>query len=141
MAKAFLRKTRESRVRSGHPWVFASDIEKVEGEFENGDVVDVQSYKKVMEQTGCYGVSIGRGAIGKPYLFAQLKGLEYDFDLYGDLKEHVSVLQKIYPEKMVANEIKKHVVNYTKGKRGTKQLITKIMQMKDSAEILSAQPP
>ena len=29
MAKAFLRKTRESRVRSGHPWVFASDIEKV----------------------------------------------------------------------------------------------------------------
>ena len=106
--------------------------------YANGDIVDVQSYKKVMEQTGCYGVSIGRGAIGKPYLFAQLKGLEYDFDLYGDLKEHVSVLQKIYPEKMVANEIKKHIVNYTKGKRGTKQLITKIMQMKDSTEILSA---
>ena len=106
--------------------------------YANGDVVDEDSYKKVLTQTRCYGVSIGRGAIGKPYLFAQLKGLEYDFDLYGDLKEHVSVLQKIYPEKMVANEIKKHIVNYTKGKRGTKQLITKIMQMKDSTEILSA---
>ena len=45
MAKAFLRKTRESRVRSGHPWVFASDIEKVEGAFENGDVVDVVSWR------------------------------------------------------------------------------------------------
>ena len=45
MAKAFLRKTRESRVRSGHPWVFASDIEKVEGEFQNGDVVDVVSWR------------------------------------------------------------------------------------------------
>ena len=43
MAKAFVKKTRESRVRSGHPWVFASDVEKVEGEFENGDVVDVVS--------------------------------------------------------------------------------------------------
>ena len=43
MAKAVLRKTRESRVRSGHPWVFASDIERVEGNFEPGDVVDVAS--------------------------------------------------------------------------------------------------
>ena len=43
MAKAVLRKTRESRVRSGHPWVFASDIERVEGDFEPGDVVDVVS--------------------------------------------------------------------------------------------------
>ena len=43
MAKAVLRKTRESRIRSGHPWVFASDIERVEGSFEPGDVVDVVS--------------------------------------------------------------------------------------------------
>ena len=43
MAKAVLRKTRESRVRSGHPWVFASDIERGEGNFEPGDVVDVVS--------------------------------------------------------------------------------------------------
>ena len=43
MAKAVLRKTRESRVRSGHPWVFASDIERIEGSFEPGDVVDVVS--------------------------------------------------------------------------------------------------
>ena len=41
MAKVFLRKTRESRVHSGHPWVFLSDTEKVEGDFTNGDVVDV----------------------------------------------------------------------------------------------------
>lgn len=45
MAKAILRPTREARVRSGHPWVFASDIEKVTGEFEAGDVVTVESSK------------------------------------------------------------------------------------------------
>ena len=45
MAKVFLRKTRESRVHSGHPWVFLSDTEKVEGEFEHGDVVDVVSWR------------------------------------------------------------------------------------------------
>ncbi len=45
MAKAFLRKTRESRVHSGHPWVFLSDIDHVDGEFEHGDVVDVVSWR------------------------------------------------------------------------------------------------
>ena len=45
MAKAILRPTRETRVRSGHPWVFASDIEKVTGDFEPGDVVSVESSK------------------------------------------------------------------------------------------------
>jgi len=106
--------------------------------YANGDVADVESCKRVFEETGCFGVSIGRGAIGKPYLFAQLKGQAYDFDLYADLKEHVEVLQKIYPEKMVANEIKKHVVNYTKGRRGAKQLITSVMQMKTPREVLDA---
>ena len=45
MAKAILRPTREARVRSGHPWVFSSDIEKAQGEFEPGDVVNVESSK------------------------------------------------------------------------------------------------
>ncbi len=45
MTKAILRATRETRVRSGHPWVFASDIEKVVGEFMPGDVVNVESSK------------------------------------------------------------------------------------------------
>ena len=45
MARVFLRKTRETRVHSGHPWVFLSDTDKVEGEFVNGDVVDVVSWR------------------------------------------------------------------------------------------------
>ena len=52
MAKITLRKTRETRVRGGHPWIYASEIERVEGEFENGDIVDVSDYK---------GKFIGRG--------------------------------------------------------------------------------
>ncbi|MBQ1256954.1 MAG: rRNA large subunit methyltransferase I, partial [Clostridia bacterium] len=45
MAKAILRPTRESRVRGGHPWVFASDVDKVVGDYEPGDVVNVESSK------------------------------------------------------------------------------------------------
>ena len=36
MAKAILRKTRETRVRGGHPWLYASEIETTEGECAPG---------------------------------------------------------------------------------------------------------
>lgn len=52
MAKVTLRKTRETRVRGGHPWIYLSEIEKVEGDFENGDIVDVHDFR---------GKFIGRG--------------------------------------------------------------------------------
>ena len=45
MAKAILRPTRETRVHSGHPWVYLSEIERVDGAFTPGDVVDVISSK------------------------------------------------------------------------------------------------
>ena len=45
MTKAVLKATRESRVRSGHPWIFASDVVNVLGEFDPGDIVEVYSSK------------------------------------------------------------------------------------------------
>ena len=52
MAKVTLRKTRETRVCGGHPWIYASEIEKVEGDFENGDIVEIADFR---------GKFIGRG--------------------------------------------------------------------------------
>lgn len=45
MAKAFLIPGRDKRVLRGHPWVFRSDIARVDGAFNPGDVVDVLSAK------------------------------------------------------------------------------------------------
>jgi len=38
----------------------------------NGDVTDVASAKKMAAQTGCAGISIGRGAFYNPWIFRQL---------------------------------------------------------------------
>ncbi len=43
MATAILHPGKEKRVFTRHPWIFRSDIDRVEGEFTPGDVVDVQS--------------------------------------------------------------------------------------------------
>lgn len=45
MAKAFIVKGKEKRVEYGHPWIYKSDIELVDGDFIPGDVVDVYSQK------------------------------------------------------------------------------------------------
>ncbi len=44
-AKAYLIPGREKRVYSRHPWIFRSDVEKVEGEYVPGDIVSVFSHR------------------------------------------------------------------------------------------------
>lgn len=43
MANVILHKNKEQRVYNGHPWIFRSDIERVEGAYQDGDVVRVLS--------------------------------------------------------------------------------------------------
>lgn len=43
MANVYLQKNREQRVYGGHPWVFRSDIDHVEGQARDGSVVRVLS--------------------------------------------------------------------------------------------------
>ena len=38
----------------------------------NGDIFAADDAAKMMEQTGCHGVEVGRGCLGRPWLFAQL---------------------------------------------------------------------
>ena len=45
MARAVLCPGKEKRVYSGHPWIFRSDISRIEGDVAPGDVVDVASSK------------------------------------------------------------------------------------------------
>lgn len=46
MAKIILAKDKEKRVEYGHPWIFRSDLETMEGSFNPGDIVDIYSSRK-----------------------------------------------------------------------------------------------
>jgi 23S rRNA (cytosine1962-C5)-methyltransferase len=41
MAKVFLHPKKHGRISAGHPWVFANEIAKTEGDFKNGDIAEV----------------------------------------------------------------------------------------------------
>lgn len=79
--------------------------------FGNGNVVDEQSYQKMLS-TGVDGVMIGRGAVGKPWLVAQLLQQPLAISPIDAIKRHVEILRKYYPEKWIVLFMRKHFIAY-----------------------------
>lgn len=52
MAKVVLKKQRKKRLEQGHPWVYVSEIERVEGDPQPGDVVEVVNHAGVFLAKG-----------------------------------------------------------------------------------------
>ena len=90
----------------------------------NGDVVDEQSYKKMLE-TGVDGVMVARGALGNPWLFARLKG-QPQGSRFEMIKKHIEVLKKHYDEKWICIHIRKHLLWYTQGIDGASKIRLKL---------------
>lgn len=51
-AKAVLKKERKKRTESGHPWLFAGEIDRMEGEATPGELVDVVNHQGRYVATG-----------------------------------------------------------------------------------------
>jgi 23S rRNA (cytosine1962-C5)-methyltransferase len=46
MAKVILGYKKGKRVESGHPWVYSNEIERIEGDYNPGDIVEVYNFKE-----------------------------------------------------------------------------------------------
>jgi len=46
MTKVFLKKKIGRRIEEGHPWIFANEVNLIEGQVEGGDIVDVFTHDK-----------------------------------------------------------------------------------------------
>ena len=80
----------------------------------NGDVVDKASFE-LMKQTGVDGVMIGRGAMGRPWIFDELKGKQPPKDKFKVICQHVETLRKYYEEKWLTLYLRKHFLWYVSG--------------------------
>lgn len=87
----------------------------------NGDVTDKESYQKMLE-TGVDGVMIGRGAQGRPWIFAQLLDREISYNKFEVIKRHVDVLRKYYDESWLTLYMRKHFLWYSNGIEGASKL-------------------
>ncbi|MFF2481635.1 class I SAM-dependent rRNA methyltransferase [Paenibacillus sp. NPDC058071] len=53
-ATVWLQRGRKKRLENGHPWVYASEIDRVEGETQPGGIVDIVTHKGQYLATGYY---------------------------------------------------------------------------------------
>lgn len=97
----------------------------------NGDVIDINSYKKMLEYTGCDGVMIGRGALGKPYIFSELLDKEYNKDKMYYIKKHIEILRTVYPDDFIVRHMRKHILCYLKGEKNCTELKREIVTISD----------
>lgn len=110
----------------------------------NGDVSKPEDASRLIEQTNCDGVMIGRGALGNPWLIPRIqtflkKGIVLPEP---SIEERITVALQHFDrvlrykgERIGLNEMRKHAVWYIKGIKKAAQVRDEIMQTKSSDEM------
>lgn len=102
----------------------------------NGDIDSYEKAKWVLEHTGADGVMIGRGAVGAPWIFHQLRMGTNDISLalrHEIVMEHYDKMIEFYGPRGV-NMFRKHVHTYSKGYRGASALRNEVNRVDDPQE-------
>ena len=88
----------------------------------NGDIFSLDEGYKLIKNTGCHGVMIGRAALGNPWVFSKT-GRPDDYRKVMDgARRHLILMQEHLPADRVLGYIKNHISRYFKGLRGASNL-------------------
>jgi len=113
----------------------------------NGDVVDADSAKACLDKTGADGLMIGRGAIGRPTIFHEIKrdlGWQVGVPPWGEEDDMVARLwcwnryleltRDLYAGRMNKN-LKRHAVSFTKGLPGASAMRVELHSEQDQESL------
>ena len=112
----------------------------------NGDIKTCFDAKRMLEETGCDAVMIGRGVLGNPWLIKECVDYLEDGILPQEvsflekvdmMKKHYELLLKDKTEKQALLEIRSHIIWYLKGMPKSKEIKNKICQSKTSEEMFN----
>ncbi len=108
----------------------------------NGDILSGQDALSMLRETGCDGVMIGRGALGQPWIFSEVKAaIEGSPFTPPTAAERISVAirhaERIEHVKGAHGlvELRKHLPQYLHGMRGAAALRAKLNEAKNASEI------
>jgi len=111
----------------------------------NGDIKTPEDAKRMLEETSCDAVMIGRGVLGNPWLINNtvnfLAGKEIKKITANDKIDmcikHLSYLLEIKDEKTSCLEIRNHIGWYLKGIEGANNIKNKIFQCTSTYDIIN----
>jgi len=113
----------------------------------NGDIWECWDALRMMRATGCAGVIVGRGCLGRPWLFRELAqafdGVEPDPppDLGGVLEvmiDHARRLCDFFGDAMGMRQMRKWGAWYTKGFRGSARAREALVRVETLEEMVAA---
>ena len=105
----------------------------------NGDIKTATDAKNMLDKTRCNLVMIGRGAMGKPYIFEkinkELKGINFKelskADKIGVMENHILKACKYKGENLGIKQCKKHIYAYLKNLGTAAQIKNKVQDLKN----------
>lgn len=112
----------------------------------NGDIKSAKDAKRMIDETGCDAVMIGRAALGNPYLIKQVitylesgKMLEAQkpIDKMKTCLKHFDYLLRIKPEKVAVLEMRTHAAYYLKGLPNASFVKQKLYMLKTKEEFVN----
>lgn len=109
----------------------------------NGDVKNINDYKRILKETKCDAVMIGRAALGNPWIFKQINDYNNNSnpsevtisDILKICIKHYSLLKENKEERVCLNLTKKHFSWYLKGFKNASLWRKKILFSNDISEI------
>ncbi|MBE6143991.1 MAG: tRNA dihydrouridine synthase DusB [Firmicutes bacterium] len=112
----------------------------------NGDIKSCYDAKRMLDETGCDAVMIGRGVLGNPWLIKEcVDYLEHGIlptdvsleEKINMIKRHINLLKETKDEKRALLEIRSHATWYLKGVNNSSKLKQDICRVKSIEELLS----
>jgi len=110
----------------------------------NGDIWEAEDALRMMRATGCDGVIVGRGCLGRPWLFRDLAAVFAGQsppnppklgEVCAVMREHATLLSAWMGEGPAIRSFRRHTSWYTKGFRGSAAARSRFMQIRTLAEL------
>ena len=111
----------------------------------NGDIKSCYDAKRMLDETGCDAVMIGRGVLGNPWLIKEcVDYLEHGIlptdvspeEKINMIKRHINLLKETKDEKRALLEIRSHAAWYLKGVNNSAKLKQDICRVSSVLELL-----
>lgn len=112
----------------------------------NGDIFTCYDAERMIDETGCDGIMIGRGVLGNPWLIRQcIDYLDYGIEpervtleeRIDMIKKHAELLSEIRPEKVAMHKMRTHAAYYLKGRYRSAEIKPKLFKMNTKEELFN----
>jgi len=147
-AVAVHARTREQQYAGRADWRVIQDVKRAVTVpvFGNGDVRSGADALRMLDETGCDAVIVGRAAQGNPWVFreiaAAMRGEEAPPPTPAERVEmaarHFELERQLYGEKLAVLQMRKHIAWYVHGMKGASRFRERVNQMNSAAEVLAA---